>query len=101
MPRILRAGAQHNPDVMVAELRLPNLSGTKLLRDLREDGCTIPFVIVDGVGTIRSAVEAMHLGATNHVGTLARTSRQQANFLTTRPTSWLLGKFLPVAPQRS
>jgi CheY-like chemotaxis protein len=54
-------------DLVLADLRLPDYSGLELLRLLRRDAILVPFVVITGFGTIRSAVEAMRLGATDYV----------------------------------
>lgn len=55
------------PDVVLSDLRLPDLSGIDVLRALRERGHSVPFVLMTAFGTTRSAVEAMRLGAADYV----------------------------------
>lgn len=54
-------------DLILADLRLPDISGVELLRRLRARGIDTPVVIVTGFGTIESAVEAMKLGASDYL----------------------------------
>lgn len=63
---LARARAR-TPDVILAELRLPDISGLELLCRLREEGLAVPFFIVTAWSTIRSAVEAMRLGAVDYL----------------------------------
>lgn len=55
------------PDVILCDLVLPDVSGLELLRRLREEGSAVPFIMVTGSGTVRTAVEAMHLGALDYL----------------------------------
>ncbi|MFQ5931635.1 MAG: response regulator, partial [Nitrospiraceae bacterium] len=51
--------AEKQPDLIVADLRMPDLSGMALLDRLKEEGSQVPVVMVTGYGTIDVAVEAM------------------------------------------
>ena len=55
---LARAQSDHL-SVVLADLRLPDLSGLDILRKLRASRITVPFVIVTGFGSPRSAVEAI------------------------------------------
>ena len=58
----------HNPpDMVVADLRLPNLSGADLLRQIKARSAETEVVIMTGHGSIGSAVEAMKLGAYDYI----------------------------------
>ncbi len=50
-------------DLVVTDLRLPGLSGTDLLRELRTTGLDVPAIVITAHGTIEDAVAAMKLGA--------------------------------------
>ncbi|HXJ35865.1 MAG TPA: sigma-54 dependent transcriptional regulator [Candidatus Eisenbacteria bacterium] len=50
-------------DLVVTDLRLPGLSGTELLRELRTTGLDVPAIVITAHGTIEDAVAAMKLGA--------------------------------------
>ena len=50
-------------DVIVSDMKMPDMSGTELLRSLHEQGVDSPFILVTAYGTIEKAVEAMKLGA--------------------------------------
>lgn len=50
-------------DVILADLRLRDMSGVRLLELVRSDvKLRIPFIIVTGCGTVRSAVDALSSG---------------------------------------
>lgn len=51
------------PDLILADLRLPDGEGTDLLQWLRQEKIHVSFIILTGYGQIRSAVAAMKLGA--------------------------------------
>ena len=55
------------PDVVFADVRLPGMSGTDLLRRIREFDPAIPVVIMTAYGTIEGAVEAVKLGAFDYM----------------------------------
>src|SRR5258708_33407564 len=55
------------PDIVIADLRLPNLSGSDLLRQIKSRLPATEVVIMTGHGSIESAVEAIELGAYDHI----------------------------------
>lgn len=54
-------------DLILCDLAMPGMSGLDLLKRLRADGNRTPFIVMTGVGTIKSAVEAMQFGAYNYI----------------------------------
>jgi ActR/RegA family two-component response regulator len=50
-------------DVLLVDLRLPDMSGTELVRALRDDIADLRFVLFSGFLTTADTVEAMRLGA--------------------------------------
>ncbi len=50
-------------DLVIADLKMPRLSGEELLRHVVEHYPTVPVVILTGHGTIETAVQAMRDGA--------------------------------------
>jgi two-component system, NtrC family, response regulator AtoC len=55
------------PDIVVADLKLPNMSGTELLRRMKELLPRTEVAIMTGHGSIESAVEAMRYGAYDYI----------------------------------
>jgi two-component system response regulator AtoC len=55
------------PDVVFSDMRLPGMSGTELLRRIREFDPSIPVIIMTAYGTIEGAVEAVKLGAFDYL----------------------------------
>ncbi|MFW6343310.1 MAG: sigma-54-dependent transcriptional regulator [Sediminispirochaetaceae bacterium] len=54
-------------DLVIADLKMPGLSGEELLKRISSSYPTIPVIILTGQGTIESAVEAMRNGAFDFV----------------------------------
>ncbi|EED29877.1 sigma-54-dependent transcriptional regulator [Borreliella garinii] len=52
-----------NLDVIISDLRMPQISGEKLLKIVKEKNLKIPFIILTAHGTVDSAVDAMREGA--------------------------------------
>jgi two-component system, NtrC family, response regulator AtoC len=55
------------PDIVVADLKLPNLSGADLLRKIKELLPRTEIAIMTGHGSIESAVDAMRQGAYDYI----------------------------------
>jgi DNA-binding NtrC family response regulator len=55
------------PDIVVTDLKLPNLSGTDLLRKIKQILPRAEVAIMTGHGSIESAVEAMRQGAYDYI----------------------------------
>ena len=58
---------EHHADVLISDLRMPQMEGIELLKLLKEQDETIPFIIMTAYGTIESAVEAMRQGAFDYI----------------------------------
>jgi two-component system response regulator HydG len=54
-------------DVVLADVRMPGMSGLELLKAIRETYPDIDVVMMTGYGTIPSAVQAMKLGAYDYL----------------------------------
>lgn len=54
-------------DVVVCDLSMPGLNGLDVLRRVRAMNASLPFIMMTGVGTIESAVEAVQLGAYSYL----------------------------------
>jgi DNA-binding NtrC family response regulator len=55
------------PDVVVSDLHMPDIDGSQVLRTLRERWPDIPAIVMTGDETVRSAVEAMRIGAYDYL----------------------------------
>lgn len=54
---------EHQPDVVVSDIKMPDLDGLQLLRKIREHDSSISVVIMTGYGTIDMAVQSLKDGA--------------------------------------
>jgi two-component system response regulator AtoC len=54
--------AEHPPDLILLDMRLPDASGIMLLRSLRSNGVTTPVIVMTGYGTPAGADEAGRYG---------------------------------------
>jgi two-component system response regulator RegA len=93
----LRIAESSSPDYAIVDLRLPDMSGLKLLERLKAAAPRMEIVVLTGYGSIATAIEAIKLGATHYLTKpvtaeqiLAAFERQEANAeeqTTTRPLS--------------
>jgi two-component system response regulator HydG len=58
-----QAAAEHAPDVVLADLRLPDASGLTLLEALRADDPELGVIVLTGHADVPTAVRAMQQGA--------------------------------------
>jgi DNA-binding NtrC family response regulator len=58
---------QYNPDIVISDVVMPELSGLDLLRELKADGSERPVILITAQGSIDLAVEAMKQGAQDFV----------------------------------
>lgn len=58
---------QHLPDVVIADLRLPDASGLQILETLKEINPEAAFILMTGYATLETAVEAVNEGAFAYV----------------------------------
>lgn len=56
-----------NPDVIVLDILMPDMDGTVTLREMRRRGVYSVIVMLTALGTVRSAREAMYLGADDYI----------------------------------
>lgn len=76
------------PDVLVVDLVMPNLSGLDVLARVKKMSAGLPVIVLTARGTVKDAVEAMRLGAFDFVAKsidmddLLHTLRRATEFLT-------------------
>jgi len=52
---------------IVTDLRMPEITGIELVRQLREMGITLPVIVITGHGDVPLAVEAMKIGVADFI----------------------------------
>lgn len=63
----LRWLGDHSADLMLLDLKLPDMSGAELSQRLQQIGSAVPFVVITGQGDARLAVEMMKQGAIDYL----------------------------------
>ncbi|MEE9422674.1 MAG: sigma-54 dependent transcriptional regulator [Gammaproteobacteria bacterium] len=58
---------QTSVDLIVTDLKMPNMDGLQLLQALQQRGETAPVILITAYGTVESAVEVMKLGAFDYI----------------------------------
>jgi len=59
--------AQENPDIVLVDLRMPEVDGHQVLKTISKDSPDTPLIVISGTGRISEAVEALHLGAWDYL----------------------------------
>jgi two-component system, NtrC family, response regulator HydG len=55
------------PDLILCDFRLEDMSGSSILRKIKEKNPAVPVIIITGYSNIKTAVEVMKLGAIDYV----------------------------------
>jgi DNA-binding NtrC family response regulator len=58
---------QQNYELLISDLRMPDMDGISLLEEMRTREINIPFIIITACGSIESAVVAMRRGACDYL----------------------------------
>ena len=61
---VIRAG---NPDILLLDMKLPDMEGMDILRTVREEKPDLYVIVMTGYSTVQNAVEAMKLGAFDYL----------------------------------
>lgn len=54
-------------DLLITDLKMPEVSGLELLEKMRENSLSVPVIVLTGFASVESAVEAMKLGASDYI----------------------------------
>src|SRR5246127_158825 len=63
--QFLDCGARHKAACLIADVRMPGMSGIELQEKLKAEQCRIPIIFITGRGDIPLAVSAMKKGASD------------------------------------
>jgi len=58
---------QKDYDIVLTDIRMPEIGGMRVLRDIKRAKPSCPVMIITGYATVQSAVQAMKLGATDYI----------------------------------
>ena len=54
-------------DVVLTDIRMPDIGGMKVLRDVKRVNPALPVIMITGYASVESAVQAMKLGAAEYI----------------------------------
>ncbi len=63
----LAVAADHPPDVVVTDLKMPKMDGIELMKKLRESDASVPIIVATALGDVDNAVHAMRAGADDYL----------------------------------
>jgi DNA-binding NtrC family response regulator len=63
----LEWGMNRDYDLVLTDIRMPEIGGMRILRDIKRVKPSVPVVIFTGYATVQSAVQAMKLGAADYI----------------------------------
>jgi two-component system response regulator RegA len=65
--KTLHLASSISPDLVLLDLKMPNLSGLDLIQDIKKLDSTIAVIILTGYGSIATAMQALKLGADHYL----------------------------------
>jgi len=54
-------------DIVLTDIRMPDIGGMRVLRDVKRAKPALPVVMITGYASVKSAVQAMKLGAADYI----------------------------------
>jgi len=58
---------RHLPDIVLCDLRMPNMDGLAVLKEINGISPNTPFIVVSGAGVMADVVQALRLGASDYL----------------------------------
>lgn len=67
-PHSMIAALEHTrPDLIITDLKMPDMSGIDLLQTVQRRDASIPVIIITGYSTVDNAIDALRLGAADFI----------------------------------
>ncbi len=66
-PSALLEFDRETPDLVISDIRMPGMSGTSLLCEIKSRGPDVPVILITGYATLQSAQEAVRGGAFDYI----------------------------------
>jgi len=63
----LNQAIQKEYDIVLTDIRMPDIGGMRVLRDVKRSKPSLPVLIITGYASVKSAVQAMKLGAADYI----------------------------------
>jgi len=63
----LKQAIERSYDIVLTDLRMPDVGGMRVLRDIKRAKPSLPVVMITGYGSVKTAVQAMKLGAAEYL----------------------------------
>jgi DNA-binding NtrC family response regulator len=63
----LNQAIEKDYDIVLTDIRMPDIGGMRVLRDIKRAKPSLPVVIITGYASVKSAVQAMKLGAADYI----------------------------------
>ena len=63
----LKQAIEKDYDIVLTDIRMPDIGGMRVLRDVKRAKPSLPVVIITGYASVKSAVQAMKLGAADYI----------------------------------
>jgi DNA-binding NtrC family response regulator len=54
-------------DIVLTDIRMPDIGGMRVLRDVKRVKPSLPVVMITGYASVKSAIQAMKLGASDYI----------------------------------
>lgn len=63
----LKAFEREAPDIVLADLQLPDMHGLELIAEIHRSSDTVPVIVISGEGSLSEAIEATRCGAWDYL----------------------------------